>query len=154
VGVRGCPSVRFRRCRQWAFQGNAAFYDPGLGVGQSIPQEVANYTGSGVISDVVNGVSGRNPGIQVPGCGHDVVCAIQHSPALQAALAMAGPCNHPRVFARSFFTVVFNFPSRFMPLPYFSSEISPVPPDPLPNGSGTATILPGFTIVDDDGGDD
>lgn len=122
-----------------AFQGNTAFYDPGLGIGQSLPANASVYRGSGSISNLVNATSGGNTGTSIPGCGHDVSCAIRNSAALQAALKQAGPCTKPRIFVRS----IFSISSYWLPpIVYW------VVYGDLPIGHSTATMLPDVTPVD------
>jgi RHS repeat-associated protein len=123
-----------------------AFYDPGTHLFQGLGggQE---FTGSGFTSDFVRGVSGHFGGTNIPGCGHNVNCAIQRSAALQAAMKQAGPCASPQVFSRNLppYSYIPTIPMQLLPLPSF--HFIDEPQDP--NGSGTVKILPGFTPVED-----
>jgi RHS repeat-associated protein len=123
-----------------------AFYDPGTHLFQGLPAGSSEYTGSGFTSDLVRGVSGHLGGTNVPGCGHNVNCAIQRSAALQAALKNAGPCSNPQVFTRNLhYTYIPPIPMQLFPLTFYW----PIPEDDESNGSGNATILPGFTPVEE-----
>jgi RHS repeat-associated protein len=98
--------------------GTVAFYDPGLGLGQDIPAGSSVFMGGKAISDLVNtasALSGTHTGKLVPGCGHDVACAIKSSASLRKLLQAAGPCNHPTVFVRNPLTFV-----PLMPIMSFS----------------------------------
>jgi hypothetical protein len=122
----------------------AAFYDPGTHLFQGLGNG-QEFTGSGFASDLVRYSSGHFGGTNIPGCGHDVNCAIKKSTALQAALKKVGPCTNPQVFSRNLpaYTYIPTIPMQLMPLPIFNIIDEP------PNGSGIGTVLPGFTPVED-----
>lgn len=86
-----------------ASDGQFAFYDPGLGLGQSLPKGSNVFRGVGAVSDIVNATSPGGNSSTIAACGHDLSCAIANGPALQKALANAGPCKKPTVFVRSLF---------------------------------------------------
>lgn len=81
--------------------GTSSFYDPGLGIGQSIPAGADVFRGGGPISDLVNATSAGGNTVSVAGCGHNVNCAITNSSTLQKALENAGPCTTPTIFSRN-----------------------------------------------------
>jgi hypothetical protein len=105
---------------------NAAFYDPGIGVGQSLPPNATVFQGVGGTSALVAASSLFTTSpldtwpSSITNCGHDVGCAIQNSPALQAALKSAGPCPAPKVFTpRGYIPYLGPF-SGYLPFLWFS----------------------------------
>jgi hypothetical protein len=93
---------------------NVSYYDPGLGLSQSLPEDANVFRGVGGISDAVNLTSEGGNSSAITQCGHDVSCAITNSPALQAALTKAQPCARPTVFlptSLGFFTSLSPFNS-------------------------------------------
>jgi hypothetical protein len=80
--------------------GSSAFYDPGLGIGQNLFQGADVYRGSGFTSGIVNGTSPGGDTTTVPGCGHDINCALANSPGLKKLLENAGPCVKPTIYVR------------------------------------------------------
>jgi|HubBroStandDraft_6_1064221.scaffolds.fasta_scaffold96991_2 RHS repeat-associated protein len=84
---------------------NTVLLDPGLGLGQGVPNGVSVYrgtqvfSGQGIESLLVNATSLGGNSIAIPTCGHDPVCLIKNGVAMVSnVIASAGPCSHPTVF--------------------------------------------------------